>query len=465
MEGLVLIIKIAGAGAGKTTSMAQKIVEKRNELAPDKIIYCITYTNTAADRISSVLKERFGVIPQNIKVSTIHSFLYSELISPYYFLLFGKQYVATSNIVLNKNPVYSAYKIAELEKKSILHVSVFSERAKWVISKKTKDSQARKTKRGIILKKFKKYCGEIFIDESQDMDKDMVEIVTVLNELSIPLELVGDPKQDLRGFGSLRKISSTFPDNIHYINNCHRCPEKHLSLSNLLVSNSEKQISGKMGGRLEIYFESETNIQSFVNTKKFDLMYIAAKNDRYETSKERQNNIQIKNLFFEVHELLLNYDETKKQSEISIKRDAYFYTIELLKRYHETDNLYASLNFLTDQFSDMGKQTFAKIRDALKIDSVDEKNKLIVSSIDSIKGQEGENCLFILTTDLAPYFFGDKTTDNKTKNRLYVALTRSLNKLTILISKEVEDQYPKNIIVDYLVENNLTSLFDNISLI
>ena len=38
---------------------------------------------------------------------------------------------------------------------------------------------------------------------------------------------------------------------------------------------------------------------------------------------------------------------------------------------------------------------------------------------------------------------------NKTKNKLYVALTRSLNELSIYILKEVEDKYTKKRILDF----------------
>jgi hypothetical protein len=51
--------------------------------------------------------------------------------------------------------------------------------------------------------------------------------------------------------------------------------------------------------------------------------------------------------------------------------------------------------------------------------------------------------LFILSPDLAPYLFREKTEDNKTSHLLYVALTRSLNHLTILIMKEVEETYAR----------------------
>ena len=51
--------------------------------------------------------------------------------------------------------------------------------------------------------------------------------------------------------------------------------------------------------------------------------------------------------------------------------------------------------------------------------------------------------MFILSPDLAPYLFREKTEDNKISHLLYVALTRSLNHLTILVMKEVEEMYTK----------------------
>jgi DNA helicase IV len=78
-----------------------------------------------------------------------------------------------------------------------------------------------------------------------------------------------------------------------------------------------------------------------------------------------------------------------------------------------------------------------------------DKDKVVVNSIDSIKGQEGKKCVFILTTDLAAYLFGEKADDTTTKHRLYVALTRSLDKLTIFITNEVETKYKRENIVNF----------------
>lgn len=41
-------IGIAGAGAGKTTAMADKIVELREETDKSKYIFCITVANLSA---------------------------------------------------------------------------------------------------------------------------------------------------------------------------------------------------------------------------------------------------------------------------------------------------------------------------------------------------------------------------------------------------------------------------------
>ena len=104
----------------------------------------------------------------------------------------------------------------------------------------------------------------------------------------------------------------------------------------------------------------------------------------------------------------------------------------------------------------MDKQQYAKIISALQKPTQKTVAVPVVSTIEGIKGQDGDNCLFILTSDLAPYLFGEKTAENKTKNKLYVALTRSLNKLFILITLEVENKNGRQYILDYF--HNLLSV-------
>ncbi|HFU6520688.1 TPA: UvrD-helicase domain-containing protein [Enterococcus hirae] len=443
-----MIIKIAGAGAGKTTTMAERIIVKQKELPIDKNIYCITFTNNAVNCIAEKLNEYYDTIPRNIKLSTIHSFLYQDIIKPYYYLLYGKQYEQISSIELDSVPKFKNFKISELERSSILHVEVFTERAKWIICKKSTDKKKEKEKRKVLLNNFSKYCGYIFIDEAQDMDKHMLEIVKGLDVFSIPIELMGDPKQDLKGCGSLRKMVLDFPEKTKHINTCYRCPQKHLDISNTLVTKSEKQESKKDKGILNIYFESDIDVKTLIAKENFDLMYISQKNEKYSTTQRSESNYKIETLFHEIEQFLLIHDLTKNKNVLLVKQLAYYFTIEMLDTYLNTQNSTLAMKKIGDTYT-MDTKTYAKIINSLKSNVKESNDKISVSSIDKIKGREGENCLFILTNDLAPYLFGDKKNNNKTKNRLYVALTRSLDKLSIVVSKGVEELYSKDFVSNY----------------
>lgn len=402
-----MIITISGAGSGKTTKLAQRIVDRRKELPKDKIIYCVTYTNSAVKRISDLLSRSYDNVPNNIKVSTIHSFLYQEIIKPYYYTLYEKQYESISDIKLDSNPKYRNYKIAELEKRSILHVSVFSTRAKWVVCKKSNDTNLRKKNRSIILHTLAQYCGQIFIDEAQDMNDDMAEIVEALNNYDISVELVGDPKQDVHSFKSLRKLSTNHLSNTSYVNNCYRCPQIHLNISNRLVPSSEKQVSNKTEGILNLIFESERNIQALINREKFDLIYISKKNDKYDTHEVNESSPTIKSLFFEIQQYLESCVTNEDNNMLMVKQQAYYYSIQVFNKCKMTKNPALAINILTNDYK-IDRPTYAKIIQILK-NSVDETNdKIHVQSIDKVKGQEGERCLFILTKDLAAYLFGKK---------------------------------------------------------
>ena len=164
-------IEVAGAGAGKTTGMASRILGC--EIPAGKVVYCVAFTNAAADNIRSKLVELSGSVSDNIKVSTIHSFLYSELIKPYYHLLFNKSYQAISVIRLPNDNVYRNAKIRELEGQALLHQTVIPQRARWVVDKKTKESARVRALRAKVIALFAGYCHNIFVDEAQDIDKDM----------------------------------------------------------------------------------------------------------------------------------------------------------------------------------------------------------------------------------------------------------------------------------------------------
>lgn len=73
---------IAGPGAGKTYWLANNIKHiliNSNRLGKSRKIGCITHTNTAAE----TLLNRLNLSTDKISVSTIHSFLYKNVVKPY----------------------------------------------------------------------------------------------------------------------------------------------------------------------------------------------------------------------------------------------------------------------------------------------------------------------------------------------------------------------------------------------
>ncbi|MGA2405640.1 MAG: ATP-dependent helicase [Bacteroidales bacterium] len=89
----------AGPGAGKTTWLIkhlEKVLRNSNRLGKTGRIACITYTNVAADEIINRLnsdKSRFDI-------STIHSFLYRNIVKPFSYLI---EYGDDNEILFNIN--------------------------------------------------------------------------------------------------------------------------------------------------------------------------------------------------------------------------------------------------------------------------------------------------------------------------------------------------------------------------
>lgn len=326
-------INIAGAGAGKTTKMSDKIILLRNQIDAEKKIFCVAFTNSAVDCIRRKLCEHYVQIPENIIVSTIHSFLYREIIKPYYHLLYGKKYEKISIAELPQDVKYKNAKIKRLDDMNVLHQTVIPEHVKWVLCKKSKDTKNIKDGRQIIKNAIVKYCGAICIDEVQDIDKHMQEIIEELSGMEIQMILMGDPKQDLKGFKCLRNLMSIYEQNVRYISECHRCPQLHLELSNRLVDKNEKQKSEKDSGQLSVYYENEIDCHTLIERQKYDLMYISQKQGVYETHDYKKNNIR-ENLAEELEPLLFENHPTKDAQ--TVKKVAYYYAGKMIEKYRNT---------------------------------------------------------------------------------------------------------------------------------
>ena len=443
-------IKVAGAGAGKTTNLA-KIISSLS-FSEGKNTYVIAFSNSATEnirkRVDSILKST----PKNLKISTIHSFLYNEIIDPYYYWLYNKQFKKISTISLPQEYIYRNQRISELDRNNILHITKIPERAKWIIYKKSTDNKTIRNKRKQILKFFTNYCERILVDEAQDIDEDIKNILEVLDELGIDIILFGDPKQDIHGQNCFRQLIER-SSKVEYISESHRCPPKHIALSNLLTPDIEQQKScSKNEGTINVVYESQIdNVNSFLSKSDYGLKYISRSNNRFSTHLT-STNARLNDLCFEIYSEIKS-KWNKELSELRLKRISYYYSEYLIDFYDKNQDCSLAIDNLVKKkiINRLDKKKYAQICKILESKNHN-KGLLVVQSIESVKGLESDNCLFVMTTDLAPYLFQIKQDYNKTNNLLYVALTRSLNHLTILITNEVEEKYSTEFIDKYFLK-------------
>ena len=144
----------------------------------------------------------------------------------------------------------------------------------------------------------------------------------------------------------------------------------------------------------------------------------------------------------------------EKTTEIEIERAAYFVTEKMLENYDQTGNPAVSISqwVKNNAFDQLSRTKYAQMVGAMSMKNAEPTNAIIVRSIEIIKGLEASRCFFILISDLAPYLFRTKTDDNKMSHLLYVALTRSKDHLTILISQNVESTFSRDFVLAFFAQ-------------
>ena len=207
-------LTLAGPGAGKTTDMIAQILEKIEELPVNRDMVIITYTNTSADDITRKLNKKI-IVPHNVFIGTIHSFLLHYFIIPHAYIL---GYATSSISVVDKLDGTGMEWIdrwvdnnVEDKKKDYIKRAV-------VVSstKKRIEAAAKKgvyTYDGII--KISKELSEkkevvdcvtnkisfLFVDEYQDISKYAHEIIkNIEKRKKTTIAVVGDPDQSIYRF-------------------------------------------------------------------------------------------------------------------------------------------------------------------------------------------------------------------------------------------------------------------------
>lgn len=456
MDYNVCKVQIAGAGAGKTYSMAEEILKYQETANILKDIIAITYTNSARDNIRNNIIKQNQLIPKNVIINTIHSFLLEYIIYPYSnYILNKKIYMATS-ISLPTEYIYKNKRMSELEQKGIVHNEKVFNLAKQIVVPNSRDTKKIKTEKANILEHIKSNISAIFIDESQDLSNDVIEIVKYFGKNGIFIFMIGDTKQALK-YPKIYKnfvsdVKANNVENFMCIDNnniTRRLPKNVTKLSNFICSEDQKQKTlNKADGELLYTYSDNMNFdkiyRSFQNSN--SICYIKKKSVLFNT---QEKNKKIDSIILKEKLLFPNNGDDK---------DAFIYekTKELYKNINTCKDTNKGLKiFLKNNNIYLTKSEYAKLINSLEIE---ELSKFNVYSLDKVKGLEKENCMFILDTSLFEHLIGIKKEKNKENNYLYVGLTRTTYKLLLVIDCTEIKKYDRNFIDTKMREFNIEKI-------
>ncbi|MBW4802109.1 UvrD-helicase domain-containing protein [Loigolactobacillus coryniformis] len=432
----------SGAGSGKTTSLADIIIEREAESSSKSHVFVIAYSNYAADVIKTRLTSAMTADIQNIHFSTIHSFLWNYIIEPYYFLLFGIQFISVSNSKLSSDNKLRASKLKQMRTDGILHVSEFARISKQVVKGRKAATKHEKSMRSVILDHLSNLIGAIYVDEAQDMDQDTADILEVLNNTGIFCYLMGDVNQDLHARNGFRSLIENNQQNITLNKENHRCPQLHVELSNRYLP-YEQVSTSEVKGKLGYVLEKDCNLQQIMEEFSDGLVYISKSIRSFKVHKSTNIEVfeQLEYILRKYHVIVPTYSDINSQASKKWAFDVAHLVLEAIRSR-------VSIRDIVNRLIKKLQQTYSPKLYAQLINSVKEidsqgnnANGFPVLSIEGVKGNQANNCLLIMSTDLFRVLIGEHKKANSTTNLLYVGLTRSTNKLLIMLTKEVSEHY------------------------
>ena len=104
---------MAGPGAGKTRFLSnhiKNILRNSEKITGCNKIACITYTNTAVKQLQSEIGDK---AVNGVSITTIHSFLYSNIVKPYCNFIPEEYNIDCSNLKGHSDPFVSGKKVRE----------------------------------------------------------------------------------------------------------------------------------------------------------------------------------------------------------------------------------------------------------------------------------------------------------------------------------------------------------------
>ncbi|MBJ2123411.1 UvrD-helicase domain-containing protein [Flavobacterium sp. IB48] len=455
-------IQIAGAGAGKTYGLAKKLIDCADLNNSHKIIYAITYTNSARKKISSTILEQLGYIPTEIKIETVHSFFLNEIIYPYSQYAICEMYNNAVSFKLPDDIRWKKGKINKLKERNIIHNEEVFKKAKIIIDRTNSkhSNKAKRAKVDFILSHIESKISHVFIDESQDLDSDALRAFEILGINGIKIYMIGDPKQAIKYPKDFNDFISQCKSNndekyavLEPNNKTIRIPNELLKISNLFCPRGQDQtnIAGKIG--IATYLTTNESFYSSVidGYKKLDkLIYIEKKQANYETHSDS------KKIYFP----LTLEDKLRNLNGYShLDPDLFISSliIELTDKL-EKISVYHAMKYFENKYVEFDKYEYAELKQVLTNYLQISSSNYLVSSIDGVKGLESDVCLFILNESMYKYLIKDipkSNFHNKNWKKLYVALTRSSEKIIFLIDEQLFPNIKISEIEDNLLKLNI----------
>ncbi|EOV8627165.1 UvrD-helicase domain-containing protein [Proteus mirabilis] len=458
-------IEIAGAGAGKTYGLARRIINSYNTNS-SKTIYALTYTNAAKENISKEIIKQYKNIPDKIKVVTIHDFLINQIIIPYAHLVTEYHINSSSTQKLSDKIPYKQKTLKYLKGQNVIHIDEVYSFSRAIINPKGKNKKIKKHIE-IIYQLLESHISHIFIDECQDLDSNCLDFFYLLSGAKLEIYMIGDPKQSI-------KYPSDFNDFLseHYLNKLRnnekilinnisrRIPNKILKISNYFCPEGQEQSS--IDDRLGIINLLKIDHSTWINDlDENDMIILDRSNEFYSTSK---GNDEI-SLPFELKEIIPLSSIRKNRD---IKTFTYSFVediLSMISELNENDKVVIArkliAKYMINKFifcQENKNKNYAILLDFIEslINNKEKTSKVL--SIDKSKGLESDNVYFILSNSTLNYIkdaISNKTPKNKKHNKewnkVYVALTRTKNKLTFVLDERL------------INENNITSFTNTIN--
>lgn len=234
------IVINASAGTGKTYTTVLKMKKEIKDNKTYKTLAAITFTRKAAEEI----KERIGIVNNEEFIGTNDSFVLIEIIQPFMYDVYGKEYK------IEIKPSYNTEDVIQNFSDGILKIKTSGLLCKYEDNRKNfpfelaieilKNSKACK-------RYLKSKYSKIYIDEYQDCDYDMHKLfMYICDELKIELFIVGDMKQSIYKWRGAYKegFKKLFESEIFHkfeITHNFRSNQEIQNYSNIFIESEQKK--------------------------------------------------------------------------------------------------------------------------------------------------------------------------------------------------------------------------------